>query len=143
MREDHTMTNIFGRKRRYMSRWGHDLFKEAYSFIPQSSVADKINEHGILYIHNRQDIFSNIELLNQVHDSIVFQIPKSVSANTHYENVWKIVESLETPLKWRGQEFTIPAEVKAGYNLKDLKTLNVKDEQVFKVELEEIWRQKK
>ncbi|MBT7188291.1 hypothetical protein HN911_13305, partial [Candidatus Bathyarchaeota archaeon] len=33
-----TLRNCFGRKRTFMDRWGHELFKEAYSYIPQSTV---------------------------------------------------------------------------------------------------------
>jgi len=140
LRENHTMTNIFGRKRRYMGQWGHEMFKEAYSFIPQSSVADKINEHGISFIYNNQQAFPTLELLNQVHDSIVFQIPNSVGWEEHYTEVKAIVASLELPMRWRGQEFIIPAEVQAGFNLKDMKVLNVKNKDEFTKELERMWQ---
>jgi len=142
MRENHTMTNLYGRKRRYMGRWGYDLFKEAYSFIPQSSVADKINKDGILFIHDNQFSFPTLELLNQVHDSIIFQIPKSVGMEEHYIELRSIVESLELSMEWRGQEFTIPADVYAGKNLEDMKVLNVKDKGEFTKGLEEVWSQK-
>lgn len=34
--------NPFGRRRRFYERWGESLFKEAYAFIPQSTVSDHL-----------------------------------------------------------------------------------------------------
>lgn len=107
-----TLTNLFGRKYTFKSRWGDDLFRDAFAFIPQSTVADKINRHGILYIYYNNDLFHPVELLNQIHDSILFQIPLSVGWEEHCRMLKLLVESLESPLEWRGRSFKIPAEVK-------------------------------
>lgn len=32
----------FGRRRQFLARWGNDLFKEAYAYIPQSTVSDQV-----------------------------------------------------------------------------------------------------
>lgn len=106
-----TVTNCLGRKRLFLDRWGDDLFKSAYSYIPQSTVADVINERGIEYVYFNQLEFSPVELLLQVHDSIVFQIPKAIPLERHAEMLWKIKKNLETPLHWKLQNFVIPAEI--------------------------------
>jgi uracil-DNA glycosylase family 4 len=106
-----TVTNCMGRNRVFLDRWGDELFKSAYSFIPQSTVADIINERGLSYIYQNQSDFSPVELLLQIHDSIVFQIPRSVPLAHHAAILWKIKKSLETPLKWKLQTFSIPAEI--------------------------------
>jgi hypothetical protein len=49
--KDRSLINPFGRRRIFMDRWGDELFKEAYSFIPQSTVADKLNRDGLAYIY--------------------------------------------------------------------------------------------
>jgi hypothetical protein len=99
-----------------MDRWGEGLFKEAYSFIPQSTVADKINREGLLFIHNNEEFFKELELLLQVHDSINFQIPLSTPWEKHAEMLLKIKASLETPVRWKASSFIIPADVEMGLN---------------------------
>jgi hypothetical protein len=107
-----------------LDRWGDQLFKEAYSFIPQSTVADKINRQGILFLYYNQGSFHGVELLNQVHDSIVFQIPISLGWDYHAFVITQLLESLETPVPWHGSSFKIPAEVKMGLNLKDMEKVD-------------------
>jgi DNA polymerase-1 len=114
---DRTLENCFGRKRLFLDRWGDELFKEAYSFIPQSTVADKINRQGILFLYYNQASFHAVELLNQVHDSLVFQLPLHIGWDAHASVLQQLLESLGTPVPWHGTEFIIPADVKMGLNL--------------------------
>ncbi len=120
-----TIENCYGRRRMFMDRWGDAMFKEAYSFIPQSTVADKINEDGLLYIYNNQDLFKHIEILNQVHDSVVFQIPIDVGWDYHYEVIMRIKQSLESKLEYNGIKFSIPIDCEMGLNMKDTKEINL------------------
>jgi len=115
--KDRTLTNLFGRKRLFLDRWGDELFKDAYAQIPQSTTADKINEQGLSYIYYNQDKFKEVELLIQVHDSIGFQIPLSASWTRHAEILFDIKKSLETPLRWNDIEFVIPVDFCMGLNL--------------------------
>lgn len=107
-----TLINPFGRKRTFMDRLGDDLYKAAYSFIPQSTVADIINEHGILYIYRNQELFEHVELLNQVHDSIVFQIPIAMGSTYHLNAIRRIQDSLTRPIQFHNRQFQIPVETK-------------------------------
>jgi DNA polymerase-1 len=128
LRRNRTLTNLLGRKRMFMAQWGEELFKEAYSYTPQSTVADIINRRGLIYIYYNQDIFHHVELLNQIHDSIVFQIPRSVPLTAHIEAVKNIVASLEQPLVWRQRSFTIPASISVGLtNMKDMQEVGTID----------------
>jgi len=123
------VTNCYGRRKLFLDRWGDDLFKSAYSFIPQSTVADVINERGLEYVYYNQIDFAPVELLLQVHDSIVFQIPRKIPLCQHAAILWKIKKNLEIPLQWKLQTFVIPAEIqistghmgKGPGGLKDLK----------------------
>ena len=86
--------------------------------IPQSTVADKINEEGLIYLYYNQDKFHPVELLLQVHDSIGFQIPLSLPWEDHAKILLQLKESLETPLKTdNGIEFTIPVDFVMGTSL--------------------------
>jgi DNA polymerase I-like protein with 3'-5' exonuclease and polymerase domains len=113
------VTNLFGRKRLFLGNWGEDLFKDLYAFIPQSTIADKVNRQGIIPLYEDQDNFKCIDLLNQIHDAILFQIPLSYSWTTHAEALLKLISLMTTPLKWHGSEFTLPVDLKMGVNLAD------------------------
>lgn len=112
-----TLENPFGRKRLFLDRWGDPLFKEAYNWIPSSTVADIINRRGLNYIYYNQDLFHPIDLLNQVHDSVVFQIPLSYDWTTHAECLLTLKRNLEQPISWRGQSFIIRTDIEMGINL--------------------------
>jgi len=119
MHNNRRLTNLLGRTRIFLDRWEDHLFKEAYNFIPQSTVADMINEYGILHIHNNPEL-RKVEFLNQVHDSLVFQIPISLGLEEHARLLKLIKDKLETPLSFRGLTFKIPAEIKVGLNLGEM-----------------------
>ncbi len=119
-----TLTNILGRRRKFLGIWGHDLFKEAYNWIPQSSVSSIINERGLLHIHNGQEKYEYVEPLLQVHDSIVFQIPNDVGWEYHASAIAGIKASLETELEWMDRRFIIEVEVEMGRNLGHMRDNN-------------------
>ena len=117
--KDRTLEDCFGRRRRFLERWGDALFKEAYSFIPQGTVATKINL-ALLEIYGNQYLYSPVELLTLVHDSISFQIPLSRSWETHAAILIAMRDFLESPITWKTTDFIIPADCKTGPNLRDM-----------------------
>lgn len=113
-----TLVNLRGRKRLFLDRLDDRTFKEAYAHIPQSSVADIINEWGIEYIYYSDDPdLRPIELLNQIHDSIGFQIPLSVGPLAIARALNKVKRSLEQPLQWGDITFRIPVDLTIGFTL--------------------------
>lgn len=116
--KDRILENCFGRKRLFLDRWGDELFKEAYSFIPQSTVADKLNRHGINYVYYNQDLFEPIDLLNQVHDSMVWQMNYVLfSWEQQATCILLLKKSLEQPISWKGNSFFIPVTLEVGANM--------------------------
>lgn len=120
LKKNRTVENLYGRKYRFVDRWGDSLFKDAYAFIPQSTVADKINREGINFLYYDQETFAPVELLMQVHDSIVFQIPINIGFERHAEILLKLKESLESPIHYNGRSFSIPMDI--GIHLDNLKS---------------------
>jgi len=117
LNKNRTIENCLGRKRLFTNRWGDDLYKEAYAFIPQSTVADIINERGLAYVMDNP-LFWGIEILNNVHDSLVVQISyEKVPLQQHADALKLLVNSLQTPLTFRGQTFYIPADIAVGRSL--------------------------
>lgn len=112
VRKSRSLTNLFGRKATFWDRVDHSTFLAAYAFIPQSTVADKINRHGIFPLYYDQENFSPAEFLLQVHDSIVFQVPISAGWQAHAAMLFRLKEHLETPLIVGPRELHIPADFK-------------------------------
>lgn len=128
LKKNRTVINLFNRKRIFMGPIIPNppavpksaciaTYREAYAHLPQSSTADKINEHGINYIYYNQDIFSHVELLSQIHDSVVFQIPLSIPFKQHADIILKIKNSLEQPMYWRDTKIKVPADLSIGLDM--------------------------
>lgn len=123
--KNRTLTNCLGRRRMFTDRWGDSLWKEAYAYIPQSTVADIINERGLAFVMNNP-LFKGAEILNQVHDSLVVQISyKDVPVWKHAEMLKRLVDSLQTPISYRGLTFSIPADTHVGITLNKKKLMGV------------------
>ena len=109
-----TLVDCLGKSRLFLNRWGDELFKEAYSYIPQSTVAGKLNRDGMLALWNgRHETYRYVELLNQVHDSVWIQIPLSIPFHSHYKILFSLKASLESSIVWKSTKFSIPVDVEA------------------------------
>lgn len=107
---DRTLTNCFNRKRRFLGPWGPDLWKEAYSFIPQSTVVDVVNRAlESVYLYEQK----SLDLRIHNHDSLVLQAWYETSEDL-YEICTRVCEYLTPTLHYNNFDFTIRNEVKAG-----------------------------
>lgn len=119
--------------------------REGYAQLPQSTTADKINEHGIEYIYYNQDLFAPIELLTQIHDSIVFQIHLSTPWIEQARMLLLIKKSLEQSLYWHDIEIKTPCDLSIGLNMykdemKELKSKEIpSSEYQLSIKLKEIY----
>ncbi len=153
--ENRTVTNLFGRKRLFLGPVvpshpnikPHDCqntYREAYAHLPQSTCADKINEQGINYTYYNQDKFATVEILAQIHDSVVFQIPKSIPWVEHARMLIQIKQSLETQLTWHETNFDAPSDLSIGFNMckEDMRELKSKqiphNEEQLAIKLKEV-----
>lgn len=111
LRENRTVPNLMGRKTMFVTDLDDATFKEAYSCIPQGTVGDIINQQGMALIYYDRR-FREVELIQQVHDSLTFQIPLSLSWEEHAYLVDTLKSSLEIELTTHyGRKFVIPADV--------------------------------
>jgi len=127
LKRDRFVTNLMGRRRLFLgpimpsatTPRGACLntYREAYAHLPQSTTADKINEHGVEFIYYNQQWFKPVELLTQIHDAIVFQIPLSIPWTQHAEMLLRIKNSLEQPLYWHDREIPTPCDISIGLNM--------------------------
>lgn len=125
--EGRVLTNCFGRKCRFLDRWGDDLFKAAYSYLPQSTVGEIVNR-GMVEIYNSKDeVFNTWEILRQVHDSIDFQCDDK-DARTMAKGIRKAETILNPTLSAGGREYRIDTDCKIGYSLDNMKSIDITDE---------------
>lgn len=114
--QDRELRNLLGRKYKFLDRLNNSTFKDAYSFIPQSTVVDHLNITAVREVYEDQTTYEDLILLNQVHDSIWFEIPMDLTWKEHAKLLMKLCNRMEEPLSWRGREFSIPAEVEIAAN---------------------------
>ncbi len=128
LKKTRIIENLFGRKRIFMGpivpRYPdipksacQATWREGYAQLPQSTTADKINEQGVNYIYYNPEDFRWVELLAQIHDSIVFQIPMSQPWKYHADVILKIKKSLEQAMYFRDTKIVIPADLAIGFNM--------------------------
>lgn len=143
LRRDRVLTNLLGRKYRFIGPWTEDLFKEAVSFVPQSTVADVVND-AIIGAFNDTERMAEFDLMTQTHDSICFQAPRDA----------KIIADLMRKLKWwmeptleaHGRKFIIDTDAKIGSNWgsfnkeenpNGMYEINLRDDQTLEDQVEE------
>lgn len=103
------LENLFGRRRFFFGRPNEDkTHRDAVAQEGQSMTSDEINT-GILNLWRA----NRIQLLVQVHDSILFQFKQEAED----EIVPWALEALKAPLVLaKGRDFVVPTEAKTGWN---------------------------
>lgn len=119
---DRILTNCLGRKRKFIT----DNEFAMYAQIPQSTVADMIDRFGLIPMYRDQDKFGPCEILNQVHDSIWFQISyMRYDVEVHARCLLALKESMLQPVTWKGELIEIPVEAKIGTSAGRLASLDL------------------
>lgn len=119
--KDRILTNCFGRSVRFLGAWGDELWKSAYSMLPQSTVVDGLNQ-GMEAIYEDAEICgtagANTDVLAQVHDSILMQVPINwVKERTNFTWFVDRIKDYTSPLmSYSGREFKIASDFKFGLN---------------------------
>ncbi len=109
-----TLVTPMGRKRRFFGRWGDSLFKEAFNYIPQSTVGDLINK-GFLRLWDRihfENLQDSVFIRLQVHDALYLEHP--IELKDWVYSAMK--ECLEIPITINNHEVLIPLDLHSGVN---------------------------
>jgi hypothetical protein len=116
-----TLTTPYRRQRTFYGHWGDQLFKEAYAYIPQSTVADHFNGQiqpecgaigGLIEIYRRiiRPSAGRIKLCNQSHDSCIIECPR-----TSYTDIaGHAVSLLKRPIIINDEQVNIPVDCEVG-----------------------------
>lgn len=107
-----TLTNPFGRVRKFYQPWGDELFRMAYSHYAQSTVADVVN-HGMIRCWDALPKVG-VRIVAQIHDSLLFEVPKDYIGEGFKPLLREIVGLMTIPFQIKGRELIIPVEIKWG-----------------------------
>ncbi len=107
----------WGGIRTFFERWGDELFRQAFSYIPQRSVSDNTKEAAIRI----RDRISNIRIACESHDSLLFSIKRDRAEE--YAPIIK--EEMERPLDFTNCSLSrgllsIPCDIEIGDNYQEL-----------------------
>ena len=104
-----------GRKRQFFNKWGDELFKEAFSFIPQAVVSDALKFALLRIVARLRDEMIFFPCLES-HDSFLALIK-----DEFIQTAAQIIkEELEQPINFskctlsRDYDLVIPCEIKVG-----------------------------
>ncbi len=121
LQKDRTLVNYFGRRYRFMGGIDVDMYKAAYSYLPQSTVVDSLNQ-GMVLTYDDAEITSvqecNVDLLAQVHDSVLMQVPIHIVRDP-IRWAWlqeRIYGYVSPEITYGGRTFKIATDSKIGLN---------------------------
>ncbi len=108
----------YGGQRIFYERWGDELFRQAFSYIPQRTVTDNTKAAGLRI---REQI-PQIRIVMESHDALLFNIPERKLQD------WApiIKNEFERPINFHNcslprRHLKIPCELEIGYNYQDFK----------------------
>lgn len=120
LKKTRTLTTPLGRKRMFFGRWNAALLRDAYAYIPQSTVAD-ITLRGMLNLY----IYLPVEcdIVFNIHDEIVIQVPiddpiMSGCGNEGWHKKIKeiVIKRMTIPIQIKERTLVIPISIKIGMN---------------------------
>jgi DNA polymerase I len=106
-----------GGKRTFYERWGDELFRMAFSYIPQRAVSDN-TKAAALRVRSR---IHGIRIIVESHDALLFSI-----AEREVDAIAPIIkEEFERPIRFEDcslprENLVIPCELEIGYNYQEL-----------------------
>jgi len=138
-----TLINCFGRKVVLRGPWDAHLLKKGYSFKPQSTVVDMVNEGMTKSYEDESEDMYDLEILAQVHDSLLSQhpIPHSPSEWTRLARACQRVDRYMSPVCNYGHSsisaFKIKTDLKIGLDWQHMEKVSIgKDPIKMGLELE-------
>jgi len=107
-----------GGKRIFFERWGDELFRQAFSYIPQRSVTDNTKAAAIRI----RKIIPEIKIILEAHDALVFMVRE----DEHRDIIPYIRREMERPIDFSQcslprHELIIPCDIEVGYDYRNFK----------------------
>lgn len=112
----------YGGRRTFHERWGDELFRQAFSYIPQRSVSDNTKGAGI----RSKERIPELKLVMESHDALLTCMPKD-----KVQEWAPIVKAeMERPISFKycslpRRDLIIPCDVEIGNNYQDLSKFKI------------------
>ncbi len=106
-----------GGMRTFYERWGEELFRQAFSYIPQRAISDNTKAAGIRIVQRLPEI----KVIMEAHDGLLFGVP----IVKQMEWIPIIKEEMERPIDFTNcsiprRKLSIPCDIEVGYNYESL-----------------------
>lgn len=116
--------SAIGGKRQFFERWGDELFRQAFSYIPQRSVSDNTKACAL----RLKEIIPDLRIIMEAHDALLFMV-REVDVD---DFVPIIRTEMERPISFIAcslsrRDLVIPCDIEIGYNYMDLKKFKKKE----------------
>ena len=110
LKRSRMLTNLFGRRHKFLDRWGDSLFRSATSFIPQSTIGDLLNKALRRLYDKLPETPYDITILLQLHDAIYTMVEEE-----HVDETIRLMrECMIMPLQYNNERFTIDCDFTVG-----------------------------
>ena len=111
-----------GGKRTFYERWGDELNRQAFSYIPQRSISDNTKAAGLRI----RQLIKGIKIVLESHDSLLFAIRRQDVD----EQSLIIQNEMERPINFSNcsiprRDLIIPCEIEIGENYQDMKKFKI------------------
>jgi DNA polymerase I len=110
VKQTRVLTNLLGRKHKFLDRWGDELFRSMYSYIPQSTVGDLLNVALERVYAGLKNLPFEMVVLLQLHDALY----SMVEEQNIMETVKYLRKCMLIPLQYCNEEFTIDVDFAVG-----------------------------
>jgi len=120
----------YGGRRTFYERYDDELFRQAFSYLPQRAVSDNTKAAGMRI----KSQFPSCKIVLESHDALLFMVSES-----ELDDFVPIVKNeFERPINFETcsisrSELIIPCEIEVGTNYLELKKLKFHDEPLLKV----------
>jgi len=117
LKRTNMLKNLFGYPRTFTGIIDESMYKEAYAFVPQSTVGC-ITNLAFVELQNRQDLMDmGVDVVQNNHDSVLLQCPESIVPFVASEAMKHMNRKLVSP---RGEPFQMRSEALVGHNWKEM-----------------------
>lgn len=125
IRKTRTLVNCFGRKVYFQGALNDETFREATSFIPQSTTFDVCAVAMKKYVEDDSAEFRPARMVAQVHDSLMFDYPndRPLAAAQFCKRL--ALDYMSPTLSYHGESYVLDVAMKAGHTWGGMKDIDI------------------
>jgi DNA polymerase I-like protein with 3'-5' exonuclease and polymerase domains len=127
IRKTRVLTNCFGRKCYFMGQIGEDTFKQAYAFVPQSTVADDCTQAMVKTFEDPRP-YMQAPLLAQVHDSLLYDYAPTNFLDMAAFAIQVGRDYMRPVLSYHGADFQLDTDLKVGFDWAHMLEIKLTDD---------------